>query len=312
MQRFWGFLILALSVISCDDGDLIVTNFDFSEVSVAMCSTVDNTTTSSVNYVFYKINNDTNESLSFELSTDEPILTSRSLDTPYSFNLGSSSNAISYRMYDADIASDYFCNAIPPAAPKVNEEYISQEGIVTISTTGTEDDNDGIAAEFELLLDGKEDYDGDGLPNTYDNDDDGDNVPTNAEGLKFNTDGSINIAESRDTDKDGILDYLDEDDDGDGVLTRNEDPDKDLNPANDRTDQNAAADYLNPLIAVDYNINKYRVHTYQFKNILVYINLSNIVFQNQSGDETIRQQSLDFGEYKPGPKTDTITPVFNK
>ncbi|MEH6406419.1 MAG: hypothetical protein V7767_03990 [Leeuwenhoekiella sp.] len=312
MQRFLPFFILSLVLISCNDGDIIVTNFDFSDQTIALCSTVDNVSTTTVNYVFYKINSDTNESLSFELSTDTPILKQRSGATPYTFNLGSSTNAVSYRMYNNDVQSGYFCNAVPPASPSVTEEYTSQEATVEIATSGTEDDNDGVDAADELLLNGLEDLDGDGIPNIYDDDDDGDNVPTKSELTVLNADGTINADEIRDTDKDGIPDFQDPDDDGDGILTRDEDADGDLNPGNDRTGDNNDPDYLLKEIAIDYNINAYRVHTYTFSDITVHITLGNIVFINANADETIRQESLDFGEYNPSTQTITITPEFNQ
>ena len=61
----------------------------------------------------------------------------------------------------------------------------SDTGTVIFTTQLTEDDNDGIPAEYEdvngngNLID--DDTDGDGLPNYLDVDDDGDNVLTTAE-----------------------------------------------------------------------------------------------------------------------------------
>ena len=304
------FSLIALN--SCDDGDIIVSSFDFSEQDVDYCSTVDDTESETVNYIFYKINPDTNEAIAFRISIDEPILTELSNETAYTFNLGSSSNTfVSYRIFNNPVTSDYFCNEVPPSQPSVTEEYISAEGTVTIVTEGEYDDDDDIDAEFEMTLNGETDLDGDGIPNYYDFDDDGDNVPTNQEGVVLNEDGSINMEESLDTDGDGIPNFMDPDDDDDGVLTINEDVDRDLNPDNDEeTDPSIGPDYLNPNIAVDYNVNEYRVHTYSLNNITLTINLTDLVFISQNGEETIRQEELLFGEYNAPSETTTVKPEF--
>ncbi|HBO29425.1 MAG TPA: hypothetical protein DIV44_01110 [Leeuwenhoekiella sp.] len=303
------FSLIALN--SCDDGDIIVSSFDFSEQDVDYCSTVDDTESETVNYIFYKINPDTNEAIAFRISTDEPILTELSNETAYTFNLGSSSNTfVSYRIFNNPVTSDYFCNEVPPSQPSVTEEYISAEGTVTIVTEGEYDDDDDIDAEFEMTLNGETDLDGDGIPNYYDFDDDGDNVPTNQEGVVLNEDGSINMEESLDTDGDGIPNFMDPDDDDDGVLTINEDVDRDLNPNNDVTDVSIGPDYLNDNIAIDYNVNAFREHTYNLNNITLTINLTDLVFISQNGEATIRQEELLFGEYSAPSETTQVTPEF--
>ena len=303
------FSLIALN--SCDDGDIIVSSFDFSEQDVDYCSTVDDTESETVNYIFYKINPDTNEAIAFRISTDEPILTELSNETAYTFNLGSSSNTfVSYRIFNNPVTSDYFCNEVPPSQPSVTEEYISAEGTVTIVTEGEYDDDDDIDAEFEMTLNGETDLDGDGIPNYYDFDDDGDNVPTNQEGVVLNEDGSIDMEGSLDTDGDGIPNFMDPDDDGDGVLTINEDVDRDLNPNNDVTDVSIGPDYLNDNIAIDYNVNAFREHTYNLNNITLTINLTDLVFISQNGEATIRQEELLFGEYSAPSETTQVTPEF--
>ncbi len=302
-----AFLIL-IGLTSCDDGDLIVTSFDFSDLQVRYCSTVDNNETASTNYIFYKINPETNEALAFRFSTEIPILEEIS---EVDIDLGqSSSSFVSYRLFNDAVDSDYFCSDIPPAQPTVSEEYLSAEGDLSIVTQGDYNDNDGIDAEFELLLNGSEDLDGDGIPNYYDFDDDGDNVPTNREGVILNEDGSINMELSQDTDNDGVPDFMDPDDDGDGILTINEANPEDgaLNPFNTETDISIGPDFLNPNIAIDYNIEEYRQHTYVLENIVLTINLENLVFINDSGSETIRQESLFFGTLGASNQTITITP----
>ncbi|MAW94591.1 MULTISPECIES: hypothetical protein [unclassified Leeuwenhoekiella] len=315
MKKIGLVILLLVGMVSCDDGDLIVTSFDFSELPVRYCSTVDNNETTATNYIFYKINPETNEALAFRFTTDIPILEEIS---EVDIDLGrSNSSFVSYRLFNDAVDSDYFCSDIPPAQPTVSEEYISAEGNLRIVTQGDFNDNDGIAAEFERVLKDslgvdQTDYDFDGIPNTYDFDDDGDNVPTDREGVVLNDDGSINMEESRDTDEDGLPDFMDPDDDDDGVLTINEaNPENGrLNPLNTETDISIGPDYLNPNIAIDYNIEEYRQHTYVLENIVLTINLENLVFINDSGSETIRQESLFFGTLETPNQTITVIPEF--
>jgi len=316
MKKHLFLLFSFLLFNACDDGDIIVTSFDFSDQDIDYCSTVDDNETDVTNYIFFKINSDTNEAIAFRISTSDPILTEPSETNTYTYTLGSSASTfVTYRIFNNPVTSDYFCSELPPTQPTVSEEYTSEEGTVTIVTQGDYDDNDGIDAEFEMTLLGETDYDGDGIPNYYDFDDDGDNVPTIQEGVVLNEDGSIDIEGSLDTDGDGIPNFLDPDDDGDGVLTMNEaDPNGEdatpLNPANTQTVEDTP-DYLNDTERTDYGINEYRNHPFTLKNITLTINLTNLVFINADGSETIRQEELLFGDYSAPNQTGTLSPEFN-
>lgn len=69
-----------------------------------------------------------------------------------------------------------------------------------ISLSAGDADGDGIPD----LVEGADDFDGDGWSNLLDHDSDGDGIPDSVEGL-------------RDTDADGVPDFLDDDSDGDGI-----------------------------------------------------------------------------------------------
>lgn len=166
--------------------------------------------------------------------------------------------------------------------------------LVTITTL---DDQDNVDEVEDPTID----TDGDGIPNYYDSDDDGDNIPTAAE---LGTDPSNPI----DSDNDSIPDYLDDDDDNDLILTRNEDLNGDLNPANDISDPNVGADYLNPNISVETVIKSYRSHTYNLSSD-VQLQLENLVLINS--EEQITQEFLDLGEKINVLSANvTLTPVF--
>lgn len=290
-------ILTALLIWSCDDGDIIVTSFDFDEQTLQTCTDFD--------FVYFKINPDNNETLALQFSTTLPFQTeegSREISL-------SASNQITYRRFNSDITASYFCNAIPPTQPTVVEEFTSNVGDITLVTVGTLDDEDGIPAELEIGMD----TDGDGIENDLDFDDDGDNVPTRFEGVVI-TDGIIDVLLTRDTDGDGKFDYLDTDDDGDGTLTIDEDPNMDLNPMNDNSDpdDDTTDDYLNPVIDTSYDIQAFREHETVFDDIEITITMTNLDFRNENGEEVIRNTTIiQFGVFEGTPSaTLTTTPEF--
>lgn len=226
-------ILLLVFFTSCDDGEIVVTTFDFGDSTFGMCS-------NERNKLLYHINNEeVFETLTLQLSgsnfsADNNLLITPPANINLPLNASSvsvnrvqmtSGNSIVYRTYDSAVPSDYFCNAIPPANPNVLQEYRSMGGQVILTTNFVFDvvsnsidhDGDGIPSRNEgmdVLLD----TDGDGIPNYLDIDDDGDNVPTLAE---TRPDTSDPTAEGfRDTDGDGIPNYLDDDDDNDSIPTR--------------------------------------------------------------------------------------------
>ena len=290
------FLFLATILLqSCDDGDIIVTTFNFDNADLKSCGTLGN-------YVFYKVNTAAQESLSLKLGETDSIYR---LEGTKNYNLNGTSNFANYRTYDGALGNNYFCSSIPPTAPIVTVDYLAASGTAEFITTFLYDDLDGVPANIEK----PGDTDGDGIPDIYDLDDDGDNVPTVLELDTENADGDDNpFTNPKDTNGDGIPDYLDDDDDGDGILTRDEDQDRNLDPRNDVTDPTVGPDYLNAAVAIDYNVEEYRVHTYKiYKSVK--ITLKNAVLVN--GDEEITQETLNIGTIENVETKDkTIKPKF--
>ncbi|WP_299684907.1 hypothetical protein [uncultured Dokdonia sp.] len=308
MKKFLIAIIAISCLASCDDGDIIVTSFDFEEQTLEQCTNFES------QFVFFKINPDNNESIALSFSTTQDIFgagdgENARRETPIPLSTGDN---VIYRRFDSSVTSDYFCNAIPPATPIVVEEFISADGDITVITDGTYADSDGIPSDIEDPT-GEVDTDGDGIPNILDFDDDGDNVPTAQEGVVI-TDGAINEELTRDTDGDGTFDYLDNDDDNDGVLTINEDPNMDLDPSNDNSDPDNESldDYLNPAVTGTVNTELFREHVYFLNDIEIIINTQNLDFRNQNGEEVIRDiRSLLFGVLTGVPDAEfTTTPTF--
>ena len=291
-------LCSCLFLTTCDDGDIITVELDF-EDSYEICGDL----------VFFKTKDDPSESLSVQITspslTLDDILAST---TPITRTINGSTNTFNYRTYSSS-ADDFFCNDVPPSDVEITTDYESPSGTVTITTVLTEDDDDGIPAEFEDIngngdLD-DDDSDGDGIPNYLDDDDDGDNVRTITENPEYTE--SEGLANAQDTDGDTIPDYLDPDDDGDGSLTRDEETNtQDANPLNDVTNNEIGADYLNSEVVTNIAATEYREHTieqtYEVTMIVENIDLG-----------IIAQDLFDFGTLSDSATSDTreVTPDFN-
>lgn len=283
------FKLCALSLLfsSCNDGDLIVTNFDFEDAALQDCETQTQT-------VFFKINPEVDESISLIIETTDELFITSGIEE---YELNASSNIVNYRLYGDEVTSAYFCNPVPPTSPSTTQEYLGTSGTVLLTSVTTLDDNDGIDTvdSADDMEEGTGDLDNDGIPNYYDLDDDGDNVFTAVE-IGDDEDNP------RDTDGDGIPDYLDIDDDNDGVLTRHEDANGDLNPLNDVTGTDGP-NYLNPAVTISNIIDEYRPHTYNLTSDGT-ITIENLVLVSDS--ETINFETFDFGS-SDGIRNETIT-----
>jgi len=142
------------SFLSCNDGDIIVTTFNFDDTNLLACG-------GPGGYLFFKINTENTESLSLRLGTTNELFTSS--DTLVSV-LNGTANFVNYRIFDGEVSSEYFCNEVPPTVPQVVIEYIANSGSATLITITERDDVDGLTKEQE----GSGDFDSDGLPNFYD------------------------------------------------------------------------------------------------------------------------------------------------
>ncbi|MDT0554996.1 hypothetical protein [Patiriisocius hiemis] len=288
MKKVFSILATMLLILSCDDGEIIVTTFDFENVNLQSCQTNDGV-------VFFSINDGALESIALDLTiAEEDFLIEGTQD----YQIGSTSNVVDYRIFNETVSSSYFCNSIPPTTPSVSINYTSSSGVAQLTNTVLLDDNDGLGTEIE----GDDtDTDEDGIPDFYDFDDDGDNVPT---GVEIGAD----VNNPRDTDGDGTPDYLDIDDDGDGVFTINEDLNMDLDPTNDISDNSIGPDYLNPNVSIETTINTYREHSYSV-NTSTALFIEDLVLVGEG--EEITQESLDLGEIIDIlTGTITITPEF--
>ncbi|MEO6348297.1 MAG: hypothetical protein ABIO60_10360 [Aquaticitalea sp.] len=293
MRKFIILFFIGLLFVNCNDGDVITVELDF-----------DNMFKTCGNLVFYKTKTNPAESLSIFINnlTIDAVIETKYMDTDSVFvelvtpsitmSLDGTTNKLNYRTYSS-LPTNPFCSDIPSSELNIISDSPGT-GIVLITTTLIEDDNDGIPTEFEDINGNgnfdDDDTDGDKIPNYLDDDDDGDNVKTINENVNF--DINNNLENALDTDGNGVPNYLDNDDDGDGIPTRDEQnfsfPPDDHNPANDVTNPEIGPDYLNPDVAISTPETEYRAHTIQQKFIV------KIVINNLSIPQ-LSQDVLDFG-----------------
>lgn len=304
---FFGFVLLSL-LASCDDGELIVTNFDFdSDTSLQFCSTETET-------VIFALETDPNETIFFKFNDGDftGSFEGTAIDTSFTYNV-TDVNQIIYRSLSSSITADYFCNTIPPTQSNVKEEYVSTNGgTVTFNITvnlPTGDDADADGDGVTDIVEGKnespqKDTDGDGIPDYLDKDDDNDNVLTQIENNLSNQPTFEDTFP--DTDEDGIPNYLDDDDDNDGILTRyedlnaannitEEDPDLDLNPTDDDTNQNGVPNYLDPEDTGELIIEELKANELS-RNFTTIVLAENISLKNTSNNEEITLETLVMGK----------------
>ena len=144
MRKFFAILLIFTFLQSCNDGDIIVTNFNFDAVDLKKCGDVGN-------YVFFKENTESFESLSLKLGVTDSIYNTEETKT---YPLGASTNFVNYRRYDGKLGNNYFCNSIPPTSPSVLEDYkaVSGSAIVIVSFEYDDDDATQITKSVEIIL----------------------------------------------------------------------------------------------------------------------------------------------------------------
>ena len=192
-----------------------------------------------------------------------------------------------------------------------------------------DDDNDNSVGNANYAVETAFDLDGDGIPNHFDLDSDGDGLfdlveagstgwtDANMDGMiegNVGNNGLVDILESspdssiinytyQDTDNDGTPDFLDIDDDNDGILTINEHPDDNANHYPDDawdSDNDSIPDYLDNTttgsirLLPDNAINVYPNPAINILHIDVNININKagLILFTQDG-KMIRQQNLN-------------------
>lgn len=122
MKRFISILLVAIFIISCDDGNLTIEKFNFdTSVAIQKCENKE---------LYYKISN--KEVLLLQIPESSFINEVTPVDEPREI-LINSSNKLLYRLYNENVSSDNFCATIPTATPSVIEEWSALNGVANVS-----------------------------------------------------------------------------------------------------------------------------------------------------------------------------------
>ncbi|MFD1294282.1 hypothetical protein ACFQ5N_10580 [Lutibacter holmesii] len=120
-------LFIAFTIVSCNDGDFSVPDFDF-EDEVYGCWD---------NNIVYVTNSSGTEAMVITLIDDE--LGTEVGTATYDV---SSTREVVYRIFNDGIDGNYFCQAIPPTTPTVTTELIAESGTISITTSEVYDEDD--------------------------------------------------------------------------------------------------------------------------------------------------------------------------
>jgi hypothetical protein len=133
-------IIASATIWSCSTNDLQIEIIDFDDASVQNCGTLSIQTE-----VFFKLNE--TEALILELESD--LLANEPSDGEIQSSIPGSSQ-LTYRIFNGNVDTGYFCDAIPPANPSVLEDVIAESGDVLITTV--QDENDTTRFEHTIRL----------------------------------------------------------------------------------------------------------------------------------------------------------------
>lgn len=123
------FLILTFIIIgtSCDDGDITLESFNFSNQSIQKC-------TDDAKTFLYKVNGD--ELLLLNITASPYTYDTTETEFPYTKTYPiSGTTSVVYRLYNDAIPNTFICSSIAPATPVVTNEWIATGGTIEVTTT---------------------------------------------------------------------------------------------------------------------------------------------------------------------------------
>ncbi|MBS7253134.1 hypothetical protein [Flavobacterium branchiicola] len=123
MKKIASLILFALLLNGCDDGDQTVENIDFTAVTATSCDTT--------NTLIYKLK--PQESLLLQMAANSLKNTPTTTDT-LTYNIDNSAYRVFFRAYDGTISKSSICDAIPPASPKITDEWYATGGQIRIAT----------------------------------------------------------------------------------------------------------------------------------------------------------------------------------
>lgn len=130
------FFLFVLVGLSCDDGDMNITTFNFNSVTLSRCD--------NQSFIY---NIDSKEVLLLDIPLDNfvnnVIFDSNGTITSHTYTL-TTSDKLLYRLYSDNISINTLCSEVPSSYPQVQEEWIAKAGAeIVITTYANEDTSNG-------------------------------------------------------------------------------------------------------------------------------------------------------------------------
>lgn len=127
----WRILVFSvfLTFLSCNDGEITVDNFDFSNSTTQACYN------GTPNFFMYRISN--SEVLFIrmpESHLDNPITPAISPRELTPLNVEAANVDVIYRIYNGNLTPNIICNPIPPQTPIVIEQWLASSGLINFTT----------------------------------------------------------------------------------------------------------------------------------------------------------------------------------
>lgn len=139
MKRLLGLLILTFCVNSCDDGAFEIQSFDFSSIPATQCI--------GANGSFFIYYTNEREALFLQIpATNFPNIITQP-DTPRTVVI-SSTNKVTYRVYNGNVGAESICSTIPPLSPVPVEEWNATSGVIEIITSVNKQTNQTTGQSF--------------------------------------------------------------------------------------------------------------------------------------------------------------------
>lgn len=128
MKKLLVTLVSIFIFTSCDDGDITLESFNFTNQQIQKCDDPNKT-------FLYKVNG--KELLLFNISADLYTYDPTETEFPYTkiYPITGATPAISYRLYSDTVPATFICNSIAPATPVVTNEWIATGGTIEVTTT---------------------------------------------------------------------------------------------------------------------------------------------------------------------------------
>ena len=133
MKKLILFFVL-FAELSCNDGDLDISSFEF-EDQVSICGTTQ--------YTLYRLSTGEQREALIVTLTNQQIRKDEDIVVPVSVT-ENGDYTVTYRLFEDQVTSDYFCAAVPPVEPKVQKDWRGVSGTIVIENQpvyDTEEEN---------------------------------------------------------------------------------------------------------------------------------------------------------------------------